>query len=585
MQRQQRKATNGKWTWKSSDESVAAVDDSTGAVTTLKVGFTEITAEYESDTTIGSAKFALTIKSKTIAVPEALSGLKWTGEPQTGVPAGEGYSLTGNVETAPGNYTAEASLSDPVNTVWKDGTSAPKQISWSIEKADGPAAPAALTGTAPTSEADDDGIISGCSPEMEYSLTPDFSQPTPCTGTEITGLPSGTYYVRYRETDTHKPGEPAAVVVPPYNAPDPAAAPVFTPAGGIYTGPQSVTITCATEGVVIHYTTDGSDPTVNSPVYSGPIPVTENLTIKAVAVKDGMSDSPVVSAVYTVLPVPAAYTVTVENGTGGGSYTAGTLVSITADAAPAGETFDKWTSDDGVDFADASSASTSFSMPAKDVTVKAAYKGDPMTLNVVFVNTDQSASYGVPFEIPEIAFPGLTVSIDAGDYESKTDKFTLELSGGQSNISKDLEFDRKVEKLAPGSHPVTISGLPYAVYGTPGGIFLTEPPAGELILWRYTLIARTEIGVKTDESGQKVVFIRIYLTWDNGSSMPDEPVVRALPEDEIGAYKLNDDGTKEYLLFHTYSICMDWLGHDELCRGYERCFHKENPYVNPFVTP
>ena len=304
-----KEGTNGLWTWKSSDESVA-IADSTGAVTIRKVGFTEITAEYESDTTIGSAKFALTIKPKTIAVPEAVSGLKWTGEPQTGVPEGDGYSLTDNVETAVGKYTAEASLSDPVNTVWEDETAAAKLISWSIEKADGPAAPV-LTGIAPTSEANDDGIIPGCSPDMEYSLTPDFSQPIPCTGTQITGLPAGTYYVRYRETGTHKPGETAAVIVPPYVPPEQAAAPLFTPAGGSYTGPQSVTITCATEGAVIHYTTDGSEPTVNSPVYSGPIPVSENLTIKAFAVKDGMTDSPVVSAVYTIIPVPETYTVTV----------------------------------------------------------------------------------------------------------------------------------------------------------------------------------------------------------------------------------------------------------------------------------
>ena len=48
----------------------------------------------------------------------------------------------------------------------------------------------------------------------------------------------------------------------------------------------------------------------------------------------------------------------------------------------------------------------------------------------------------------------------------------------------------------------------------------------------------------------------------------------ALPEDEIGAYALRQDGTKEYLLFQTYDICMMYLGSDELCRGPERCFHK-----------
>lgn len=574
----------GVWNWISESTDIAEIDSTTGELTIHKVGATRITAQYESDTTIGTMTIILTVKSKTIDIPEAVSGLKWTGEPQTGVPEGEGYTLSGNVETAPGNYTAEALLIDPVNMVWKDGTAEPKQISWSIEKADGPAAPA-LTGAAPTSEADDDGIISGCSPEMEYSLTPDFSQPIPCTGTEITGLPAGTYYVRYKETATHKAGETAAVTVPPYDAPEQAASPVFSPAGGSYTGQQSVTITCETEGAVIHYTTDGTEPTADSPVYSGPIPVTESLTIKAVAVKDGLADSPVVSMVYTILPVPKSYTVTVKNGTGSGSYTAGTVVSITADAAPAGETFDRWTSDDGVEFADESSASTSFVMPAKDVTVTAAYKGEPMTLNVVFVNIDQSSSYGVPKEFPSLELTGLEISIDDGDYESKTEKFTLKLTAGQSTVPLVLQFDRKVEHLAPGSHPVAISGLPEAVYGTLSGISLTEPPAGEVILWKYMLSARTEINEKTDESGKKIVYIRIYLTWDNGSSMPDEPVVRALPEDEIGAYKLNEDGTKEYLLFHTYSICMDWLGHDELCRGYERCFHKENSYVNPFVTP
>ena len=55
----------------------------------------------------------------------------------------------------------------------------------------------------------------------------------------------------------------------------------------------------------------------------------------------------------------------------------------------------------------------------------------------------------------------------------------------------------------------------------------------------------------------------------------EDPVFYALPEDEIGAYAIRQDGTKEYLLFHTYDICMDWLASDELCAGFERCFHKD----------
>lgn len=57
-------------------------------------------------------------------------------------------------------------------------------------------------------------------------------------------------------------------------------------------GSNAVSITCATEGATIYYTTNGSDPTTSSSEYSGPL--TENVsgvTIKAIAVKDGMINS------------------------------------------------------------------------------------------------------------------------------------------------------------------------------------------------------------------------------------------------------------------------------------------------------
>ena len=69
----------------------------------------------------------------------------------------------------------------------------------------------------------------------------------------------------------------------------------------------------------------------------------------------------------------SAYNVTVTNGTGGGKYYEGDLVSIIADPAPAGKAFSGWTSADGVSFASASAAATTFFMPGKDVTVNANY--------------------------------------------------------------------------------------------------------------------------------------------------------------------------------------------------------------------
>ena len=81
--------------------------------------------------------------------------------------------------------------------------------------------------------------------------------------------------------------------------------PVFSVASGAVTSGTSVSITCATEGAKIYYTTDGSEPTASSKEYTTAITVTTAVTIKAIAVKEGMNDSAVASASYNVIaPAP-----------------------------------------------------------------------------------------------------------------------------------------------------------------------------------------------------------------------------------------------------------------------------------------
>jgi hypothetical protein len=75
-----------------------------------------------------------------------------------------------------------------------------------------------------------------------------------------------------------------------------------------------------------------------------------------------------ITAVYSALPT---YTVMVTMGTGDGNYLAGDTVSIVADAAPAGKQFAGWTGN--VTFANASSPTTTFTMPASSVIVTATY--------------------------------------------------------------------------------------------------------------------------------------------------------------------------------------------------------------------
>ena len=60
----------------------------------------------------------------------------------------------------------------------------------------------------------------------------------------------------------------------------------------------SATITCSTAGASIYYTVDGSTPTSASTAYSGAIALTDTTTVKAVAVKDGVSSS-VTTKVFT----------------------------------------------------------------------------------------------------------------------------------------------------------------------------------------------------------------------------------------------------------------------------------------------
>ncbi|MDR1588765.1 MAG: S-layer homology domain-containing protein [Oscillospiraceae bacterium] len=81
-----------------------------------------------------------------------------------------------------------------------------------------------------------------------------------------------------------------------------------------------------------------------------------------------------VTADYATVP-PPTYTLTVIDGEGGGSYTAGAKVSITAGAPPENQVFDKWTLTDGFGaFANASSAATTFTMLGIDAEVTATYK-------------------------------------------------------------------------------------------------------------------------------------------------------------------------------------------------------------------
>lgn len=65
--------------------------------------------------------------------------------------------------------------------------------------------------------------------------------------------------------------------------------PTFSPESGVYLGPQTVEISCTTAEATIYYTTDGTEPTTESNVYSSAFSITPDATVKAIAVKNGVS--------------------------------------------------------------------------------------------------------------------------------------------------------------------------------------------------------------------------------------------------------------------------------------------------------
>jgi hypothetical protein len=100
------------------------------------------------------------------------------------------------------------------------------------------------------------------------------------------------------------------------------AAPSFTPARGTYSGAQSVTISDAVGGATIYYTTDGTTPTTSSAVYSGPISVSGNEILRAIAAISGNASSPVVAATYKIRAATPTFT------PAGGTYSGAQEVAI-----------------------------------------------------------------------------------------------------------------------------------------------------------------------------------------------------------------------------------------------------------------
>ena len=118
------------------------------------------------------------------------------------------------------------------------------------------------------------------------------------------------------------------------------------------------------------------------------------------------------------IPAAASYPVTIENGkinggTSSGNYGPGSIVAIVANAPESGKRFKEWTATDGVFFADATAAETSFTMPAKPVTITATYEDilAPTEYTITVENGTASVGAGTPVD-KATAGTEITLTVD-----------------------------------------------------------------------------------------------------------------------------------------------------------------------------
>lgn len=252
--------------------------------------------------------------------------------------------------------------------------------SWkfTIAKAEQSAPSASLfTTVAPTTTTTTDGKITGITAEMEYRKVGDSAW-TSGTGSDVTGLSSGKYQIRFKETDNYNAGAFVEVQVPESGVSSYNLTVIGGTGEGVFIQGASVTITA-------------NEPTIGKK-FSG-------WTIEGISGLDTTKTSltfnmPANAVTATANYEEIEYTVTVNGGTGAGTYKEGDSVTITA-TVPTGKRFVEWTSESGITFADKTSVTTTFTMLAGDVTVTANYEDIEYTITVNGGAADKTkAKYG-----------------------------------------------------------------------------------------------------------------------------------------------------------------------------------------------
>lgn len=305
-------------------------------------------------------------------------------------------------------------------------------------------------------------------------------------------------------------------------APEPCATPTFFPAAGTYTSAQDVEISTTTQDATIYYTLDGSTPTTSSSEYNGTIYVNEPMTIKAIAAKDGMNNSGVASAVYTIVNLDHAGTVTdpytvadaykaIKNGIGAnGAYIKGIVSRLFRDDIMSdGTNYRYYISDDG--------------NTNKELLV---FKGKGLN-NVAFSNANDLQAGDIVVIYGKLTLYNNTEEIDADNYIvslARKEVPTLTFSEDQYSVVKNGNLTITATSNSSGTITYTSSNTDVAeVNATTGAI--TAKTAGTTNI-TATIAATDDYKSATATVELTVTAPKHTVTfYQNGTKLSEEEVV------------------------------------------------------------
>jgi alpha-tubulin suppressor-like RCC1 family protein len=124
-----------------------------------------------------------------------------------------------------------------------------------------------------------------------------------------------------------------------------------------------------------------------------------------------------ITATYKTTPSGPSFTLTVNNGSGSGSYTANRPIAIAANAPPAGQMFGRWVGDTA-GIADVCAAATTLVMPATNATIRANY--------VIIANQPPTAT---PQSVSVVLSTAKAITLTGTDPEGSNLTYTVKEGG------------------------------------------------------------------------------------------------------------------------------------------------------------